>query len=149
MSARRNRLKESRRRSPRGRAGLSGSAVAQTVTVQIPRPQVTEYNIVTVVPVLPSGKSGPPSGSRGRYDVAFVLGVPGVGGVSREIKESATGTIRNAVAHLMPGRDVLVADYLKDIQACRDIVPVLRYMSRTLISDEIAALCGPPPKPLG
>jgi len=64
----------------------------------------------------------------------------------REVKDKVEDTIRNAVAHLTPGRDVRVADYLADVQACRDVIPVLRYMARTLIQDEIALL---PPDVVG
>jgi hypothetical protein len=69
---------------------------------------------------------------------------PYLGKSFAEIKESVTETIRNAVAHLAPGRDVRVADYFDDIRACRDITPILRYMARELIGDELTAL---PPHP--
>jgi len=55
-----------------------------------------------------------------------------------EVRTALTDTIRNAVAHLTPGRDVRSADLLADIQACRDAVPVLRYIARALISDELS-----------
>ena len=63
------------------------------------------------------------------------------GGLSfREFKDQIEDTIRNAVAHLTPGREVRVADYLDDVQACREVVPILRYIARTLIQDELALL---------
>jgi hypothetical protein len=65
---------------------------------------------------------------------------PYLGKTFAEIKESVSNTIRNAVAHLAPGRDIRVADYLDDIRACRDITPILRYMARALIRDELTAL---------
>lgn len=74
---------------------------------------------------------------------------PHLGKTFTEIKTSVSDTVRNAVAHLTPGRDIHVADYLDDIQACRDITPVLRYVARALIGDELAALLASPalPKP--
>jgi hypothetical protein len=68
-----------------------------------------------------------------------------VGLTFREVRDKIEDTIRNAVVHLTPGRDVRVADYLADIQACREIAPVLRYMARTLIQQELALL--PPALP--
>jgi hypothetical protein len=38
--------------------------------------------------------------------------------------------------------DLRVADYAADIQACRDITPVLRYVARELIHNELADLPG-------
>lgn len=65
---------------------------------------------------------------------------PHLGRSFAEIKKSVSDTIRNAVSHITPGRDIRVADHLDDIQACREIIPILRYMARALISDELAAL---------
>jgi hypothetical protein len=59
-----------------------------------------------------------------------------------EIKDTVTDTIRNAVAHIAPGMDLRIADYAADIRACRAITPVLRYVSRELIRDELAGLAG-------
>lgn len=63
---------------------------------------------------------------------------PYLGRTFAEIKGAVENPIRHAVAHLTPGRDIRVADYLADVRACRDIVPVLRYMARALIKDELA-----------
>jgi hypothetical protein len=65
---------------------------------------------------------------------------PYLGRSFADIKLSVNDTVRNAIAHLTPGRDIRVADYLDDIQACRDITPILRYMARALIADELDAL---------
>jgi hypothetical protein len=54
-------------------------------------------------------------------------------------------TIRNAVAHISPGMDLRIADYAADIRACRDITPVLRYIARDLIQEELAGLSGAHP----
>lgn len=70
---------------------------------------------------------------------------PYLGKTFDEIKSSVTNTIRNAVAHLTPGRDVRVADYLDDIHACREVTPVLRYMARELIRAELAAIASASP----
>jgi hypothetical protein len=53
------------------------------------------------------------------------------------VKESFTEVIRNAVAHLTPGREIRIADRLEDIDECRRAVPVLRYMAREMIRAEI------------
>jgi hypothetical protein len=41
--------------------------------------------------------------------------------------------------------DLRIADYAADIRACRDITPVLRYIARDLIQEELAALSGADP----
>jgi hypothetical protein len=50
----------------------------------LPRPRVTEFAAVAVVPVLP-GTADKPAGSQGLYDIAFVLGVPGVSSVTTSL----------------------------------------------------------------
>lgn len=62
-----------------------------------------------------------------------------------EIRDAVTDTIRNAVAHISPNMDLRIADYAADIQACRTITPVLRYMARDLIHEELASLSGADP----
>jgi hypothetical protein len=59
-----------------------------------------------------------------------------------EIRDAVTDTIRNAVAHISPGMDLRNADYAADIRACRAVTPVLRYVARELIRDELADLAG-------
>jgi hypothetical protein len=59
------------------------------VVGEIPRPRVTEYNQITIVPVFADGAAGPPSGSAGRYEVVFVLGVPGVSSVALSLDFAA------------------------------------------------------------
>jgi hypothetical protein len=54
-----------------------------------------------------------------------------------EVRDGLNDTIRNAVAHLAPGRDVRSADLLDDIEACRLAAPLLRYMARDLIHGEL------------
>lgn len=79
------RKRQKRRLNKTARGGQTtppGSRTREPVRAQIPRPRVTEYNVVTAVPVFPHGDAGEPSGSRGRYDILFVLGVPGVNGVA-------------------------------------------------------------------
>ena len=70
------------KRQQRQRAAASGAKTGPVVRAAIPRPRVTEYNYTTAVPVFPGGNGGSPSGSPGLYDVVFVLGVPGVSGVT-------------------------------------------------------------------
>jgi hypothetical protein len=85
-----------------------------------------------------------PSDLPNMTDWARDVFTPSLGKTFAEIKDSVTDTVRNAVAHLTPGRDIRVADYLDDLRACREITPVLRYMARALISDELAALAAAP-----
>jgi hypothetical protein len=70
---------------------------------------------------------------------------PYLGSNYAEIRDSMTKTIRNAVAHMSPGMDLRIADYAADIQACRDITPVLRYIARDLIQEELRGLAGAGP----
>ena len=56
-----------------------------SVSIQVPRPSVTEYTRLLSVPVFAAGAAGPPSGSHGQYKVTFVLGVPGVSSVVTEV----------------------------------------------------------------
>jgi hypothetical protein len=59
-----------------------------------------------------------------------------------EFRDAVKSTIRDAVAHITPGLDIRIADYAADIRACRTITPVLRYVARELIRDELASLTG-------
>jgi hypothetical protein len=59
-----------------------------------------------------------------------------------EIRDAVKNTIRDAVAHITPGMDLRIADYAADIRACRAITPVLRYVARELICEELAGLAG-------
>ena len=54
-----------------------------------------------------------------------------------EVKNSVEDTIRDAIAYLTPGREIRVADFFQDVVKCRNAVPVLRYMARELISEEL------------
>lgn len=65
---------------------------------------------------------------------------PHLGKSFGEIREAVKGTIRDAIAHLTPGRDLRIADYSADIRACRDITPVLRYIAREMIRGELESL---------
>jgi hypothetical protein len=60
-----------------------------------------------------------------------------LGATFGQVKEAFADVIRNAVAHLTPGRDVRVADRLEDIEACRRAIPVLRYVAREMILKEL------------
>jgi hypothetical protein len=70
---------------------------------------------------------------------------PYLGKSYAEIRDAVQETIRNAVAHISPGMDLRIADYAADIRACRDITPVLRYIARELIQEELAGLSGADP----
>lgn len=71
--------------------------------------------------------------------------VPYLGMSFGEIKDAVRHTIRDAAVHITPGMDLRVADYAADIRACRDVIPVLRYVARELIRDELAGLSGSGP----
>jgi hypothetical protein len=62
-----------------------------------------------------------------------------------EVEELVRDAIRNAVAHLTPGKNVLVSDRFVDIDSCRLIAPVLRYVARRLISGELTVPLVPSP----
>lgn len=61
-----------------------------------------------------------------------------LGRTFQDVKDSFTDVIRNAVAHLTPGTDLRVPDFMDDVEQCREAVPILRYMARELIRAEIA-----------
>lgn len=71
--------------------------------------------------------------------------MPYLGKSFAEIRDAVTDTIRNAVAHIAPNMDLRIADYAADIQACRAITPVLRYVARDLIHQELVTLSGADP----
>ena len=83
-----------------------------------------------------------PAELAGMTDWARENFTPYLGKTFREIRDSVKGTIRDAVAHITPGLDLRIADYAADIWACRDITPVLRYMAREMIRDELAGPSG-------
>jgi hypothetical protein len=58
---------------------------------------------------------------------------------------TANGGRRPTGPTISPGMDLRIADYAADIRACRDITPVLRYIARDLIQEELAALSGADP----
>ena len=68
--------------------------------------------------------------------------IPYLGKNFAQIRDAVADTIRNAVAHISPDMDLRIADYAADIQACRAITPVLRYVARDIIREELAALSG-------
>jgi hypothetical protein len=81
----------------------------------------------------------------GMTDWARDLFTPHLGSNFGDIRDAVEDTIRNAVAHISPGMDLRIADYAADIRACRDITPVLRYIARDLIQEELAGRSGAGP----
>jgi hypothetical protein len=63
--------------------------------------------------------------------------VPYLGKTFREVRESMREKIRVAIAHLIPGNDPLVSDSFDDLEICREVAPVLRFMARHLIAVEV------------
>lgn len=47
--------------------------------------------------------------------------------------------VRNAVAHLDPEADSLVADKFEDVAGCEKAIPVVKYIARVMLSNELAA----------
>jgi hypothetical protein len=78
----------------RKKAAVTAKARTGQVTgTQLPRPRVTEFAAVAVVPVLP-GTADKPAGSQGLYDIVFVLGVPGVSSVDdRQLSGAQLGDL--------------------------------------------------------
>lgn len=69
---------------------------------------------------------------------------PYLGKNFREVRDTFKDVIRNAVAHLTPGLELRVPDYMEDVEKCREAVPILRYIARELILQELHAS---PPSP--
>jgi hypothetical protein len=61
-----------------------------------------------------------------------------VGRTLREVWEAHRETIRNAIAHITPGKDLVVADKLDHLEDCRRAIPPLRYAARKALEAEIA-----------
>jgi hypothetical protein len=52
------------------------------------------------------------------------------------VMDEMRDTLRNAVAHLDPEGDSLVADSFWDTDACQRAIPVLKYMAREMLRHE-------------
>jgi len=61
------------------------------------------------------------------------------------IRDDLRNVVRNALAHLDPFGEALIIDKFDDADKCRKTIPVLRFMSRVLINNEIAAFSEPTP----
>lgn len=55
------------------------------------------------------------------------------------VLEQFRNLLRNAVAHLDSTGDTLVADDFEDVAQCERAVPVIRYLSRVMLSNELQA----------
>lgn len=53
------------------------------------------------------------------------------------VMDNMRDTLRNAVAHLDPEGDSLVADSFEDTEACQRAIPVLKYMAREMLKHEM------------
>jgi hypothetical protein len=62
-------------------------------------------------------------------------------------KEDLRDRVRNAVAHLRADAPSLTADRAEDIGICREAVPLLHYMARTMLMQEISDQDNWPDKP--
>jgi hypothetical protein len=61
-----------------------------------------------------------------------------VGRSLRDIWGGYADSVRNAAAHITPGKTSVVADRLADLSLCRKAVPVLRYIARCALEAELA-----------
>lgn len=61
----------------------------------------------------------------------------------RAVQGDLRKVIRNAVAHLDPFGDSLMIDRYDDVDKCREAIPVLRLISRTLIDNEMMGAVDP------
>jgi hypothetical protein len=57
-----------------------------------------------------------------------------------EVKKALNEPIRNAIAHITPGRELRSFDRFKDVDECRRAIPLLKYMARVLIQNEVELL---------
>jgi len=64
---------------------------------------------------------------------------PFLGKSFQDVKNAHQDVIRNAVAHLTPGRELRIPDYMDDIEKCREAAPILRYIARELILESLAS----------
>jgi hypothetical protein len=71
------------------------------------------------------------------------LFTPYLGQTFGQVDKAVKNTIRDAAAHLAPDFH-RVSDYLEDVRACRAVVPVLRYIARELIHNELQFVPAPP-----
>lgn len=83
--------KQKRAAGKRKKAAAAKTRTGQVTGTQLPRPRVTEFAAVAAVPRLP-GTADKPAGSRGLYDIVFVLGVPGVSSVTTSLDFDAIAT---------------------------------------------------------
>ncbi len=56
-----------------------------------------------------------------------------------KIRDQLRSTLRNAVAHLDPDGESFVADEFEDLAACRQAMPVLKYLCDVMLNNEIRA----------
>jgi hypothetical protein len=61
---------------------------------------------------------------------------PFVGQKFTKIIEQLRPLIRNAIAHIDPSRDILDIDHYEDVDRCKKVIPVLRYIAHCLIEYE-------------
>ncbi len=64
---------------------------------------------------------------------------PYLGWKFERVRQELRKLIRNALAHIDPTQDVLVADEYDDVERCEDAIPVLRYVARQMLRHEIDA----------
>ena len=55
-----------------------------------------------------------------------------------KVRESMRDILRNAIAHLIPNNLVLDSDDYDDVSRCEKAVPVIKYIARNMLANEIA-----------
>jgi len=60
-----------------------------------------------------------------------------------EVRKTMKDILRNAIGHLTPGRVVLDPDDYDDVGRCEKAIPVIKYIARTTLANEIVADNGP------
>lgn len=62
---------------------------------------------------------------------------PYLGKKFTSVLDEFRGLFRNALAHLNPEQDVLLTDRFDDISSCEKVVPVLKYIARQMLLEEL------------
>jgi hypothetical protein len=86
----------------------------------------------------PSSAEGLPPDAFGRRD-PFGFFTPYLGKRFGEVHETLRSDVRNAIAHLNPKQTILMADRFDDVARCERVVPVVRFMARRMLLNEIGA----------
>jgi len=62
---------------------------------------------------------------------------PFLGNRFDEVVDSLRDVMRNAIVHLVPKRKLLVSDNYVDVARCQKVLPIIRYIARQMLANEI------------